>query len=105
MGAIDPRERFSGAAAGYARHRPSYPAAIVDGVLTAAGVKPGDSVADVGCGTGILTRLLAERGTEVVGIDPNEPMLAEARAAGGPARYERGEAEATGLPEASVVLV
>jgi SAM-dependent methyltransferase len=105
MSVIDPRERFSGAAAGYARPRPSYPAAIVDGILSAAGLGPGDPVADVGCGTGILTRLLAERGTDVVGIDPNEPMLAEARAAGGRARYQRGEAEATDLPDASVALV
>ena len=105
MGTIDPRERFSGAAAGYARHRPSYPPAIVDGILATAGVGPGDAIADVGCGTGILTRLLAERGKDVVGIDPNESMLAEARAAGGPAKYHRGEAEATGLRGASVALV
>ncbi len=45
------------------------------------------------------------RGLDVVGIDPNEDMLAEARGAGGPARYRRGEAEATGLDDASVALV
>lgn len=61
-------------------------------------------MADVGCGTGISTRLLAQRGFDVVGIDPNEEMLAEARSAGG-ARYQRGEAAATGLPESSVDLV
>src|SRR5262245_8336889 len=105
MAAIDPRERFSGNAAGYAQYRPSYPPAIVDGILAAAGVSPGDPVADVGCGTGIFTRLLAERATVVTGIDPNEPMLAEARAAGGSATYVRGEAEATGLPDQSVALV
>ena len=36
-------------------------------------------MADLGCGTGILTRLLADRGLEVTGIDPNEDMLAHAR--------------------------
>lgn len=105
MSAVDPRDRFSGAAKGYAQHRPSYPPAIVDGVIAAAGIGAGDPVADVGCGTGILTRLLAERGLDVTGIDPNEPMLAEARAAGGPASYRRGEAEATGLAAASTALV
>ena len=89
----------------YARHRPSYPAALVDWVLAEAGVRPGDRVADVGCGTGILTRLLAGRGLEVVGIDPNEDMLVEARAGGGPAEYRRGEAARTGLDDASVTLV
>jgi SAM-dependent methyltransferase len=102
---VDPRERFAGAAAGYARFRPSYPAALVDWVLAESSVRPGDRVADVGCGTGILTRLLAERRLAAFGIDPNEDMLAEARAAGGPAEYRHGEAAATGLDDASVALV
>lgn len=101
---VDPRERFSGAATGYARSRPGYPAPLVDWVLAEAAVGPGDRVADVGCGTGIFTRLLAARGLDVVGIDANEDILAEARAAGG-AEYRRGEAEATGLGEAAVALV
>jgi SAM-dependent methyltransferase len=105
MDPVDPRERFAGAAAGYARFRPSYPAPLVDWVCAEAGLGPGDRVADVGCGTGILTRLLEERGLEVLGIDPNEDMLAEARAAGSRARYRRGEAAATGLGEASLSLV
>ena len=40
----------------------------------------------------------------MIGIDPNEEMLGQARAEGG-ARYQRGEACATGLPDASVDLV
>lgn len=105
MTAVDPRERFSGAASGYARHRPSYPDATVDWVVAEAGLRPGERVADVGCGTGILTRRLAERGLAVLGIDPNEDMLAEARASGGGAEYRRGEAAATGLADGSVALV
>jgi SAM-dependent methyltransferase len=104
MDPVDPRERFTGAASGYARFRPSYPGALVDRILVDARVLPGDRVADVGCGTGILTRLLSERALDVVGIDPNEDMLAEARAAGGPV-YRRGEAASTGLEDASVALV
>jgi SAM-dependent methyltransferase len=105
MDAVDPRERFKGAASGYARHRPSYPEALVDRVLAEAGVSPGQPVADVGCGTGILTRQLAARGLDVVGIDPNADMLAEASAAGGPVQYRRAEAEDTGLAAGSVALV
>jgi SAM-dependent methyltransferase len=102
---VDPRERFAGAASGYGRFRPSYPTPLVDWLLAEAGLRPGDRVADVGCGTGILTRLLAERGLAAFGIDPNEDMLAEARAAGGAAEYRRGEAAATSLDDGSVALV
>ena len=49
--------------------------------------------------------MLAHRGLDVLGIDPNEDMLAEARGAGGGAEYRRGDAEATGLDDVSVALV
>jgi SAM-dependent methyltransferase len=73
-------------------------------MLNRSGVGSGDPVADVGCGTGIFTRLLTARGVDVVGIDPNEDMLAQARAAGGGA-YRLAEAAATGLDGSSVALV
>lgn len=101
---LDSRQRFSGPAALYDRHRPSYPAALLDWIVASAGLRPPDPVADVGCGTGISTRPFAERGFDVVGVDPNQAMLAEARAAG-PGRYLLGEAAATGLPTASMALV
>lgn len=65
---------------------------------------PPDRVLDLGCGTGISTRLLAEHGLDVLGMDPNEDMLALAREQGGPT-YVKGEATATGLPPQSVGLV
>jgi ubiquinone/menaquinone biosynthesis C-methylase UbiE len=101
----DPRGRFSGMAGGYARYRPGYPETLVDRVLADAGVGSGDLVADVGCGTGILTRMLARRGLEVIGIDPNQDMLDQAREAGGGPRYRQGDAEATGLPAGRLALV
>jgi len=104
-GRTDPRGRFSGAAKGYARYRPGYPDALVHQVLAEAGAKSGDPVADLGCGTGILTRMLAARGLDVVGIDPNGNMLEEARGARGAAEYRLGDAENTGLADQSIALV
>lgn len=45
-------------------------------------VRPWMSVVDLGCGTGELTRRLAERlpGSRVLGIDSSDAMLSEARA-------------------------
>lgn len=42
-------------------------------------VEPGQEVLELGCGTGTLAAMMAERGAEVVALDVSEPMLAEAR--------------------------
>jgi SAM-dependent methyltransferase len=103
-GPLDSRERFTAAADRYHRYRPEYPAGLFDWLIRYARLAPGAPVADIGCGTGISTRQLAERGLDAVGVDPNEDMLAYARAPDGP-RYQRGEAAATGLPSAAFDLV
>lgn len=57
-----------------------------DRFLEIAGIPSGADVVDVGCGTGVLTRRLRERfepDARIVGVDPNEGMLAVARRADG----------------------
>ncbi|MBO0837835.1 MAG: SAM-dependent methyltransferase, partial [Actinobacteria bacterium] len=46
-------ESFGADAARYDRARPSYPSALVDGIVAGS---PGRDVLDVGCGTGIAAR-------------------------------------------------
>jgi SAM-dependent methyltransferase len=96
-----PTERFSGLSDLYARHRPSYPAAAIDLILRTCNLRPGDVLVDIGCGTGIASRLFAARGLNVIGIEPNDEMRqkaeAEPSAGGPPPRYQSGRAEATGL--------
>ncbi len=47
--------------------------------LAFAGTAPGDHILDVGCGTGILTKALADAGATATGIDASEPYLDSAR--------------------------
>jgi len=63
-------------AAFYEAARPSYPDALIDRLVARAGVKPGDRVAEVGSGTGIFTRVLAGRGFEITGLEPDAAMRA-----------------------------
>jgi len=58
----------------------SYPQELVHWCLEQAPAP--QLIADLGCGTGISTRLFATAGHPVVGIDPNAEMLATARAEG-----------------------
>jgi len=98
-----PKERFSERAEDYARYRPGYPPEALDFIL--AGLPAcALSVADVGAGTGISSRALAERGAQVLALDPNIAMIQTAEPNAG-VKYRRGDAEATGLPAASVDLV
>jgi ubiquinone/menaquinone biosynthesis C-methylase UbiE len=62
------------------------------------------SVLDVGCGTGTLACLLAERGIEVVGVDPAAALLDVARAKPGAQRVRWLLGDATTLPQLEVDL-
>lgn len=99
-------EYFTGLASLYAAHRPGYPAEAMR--LIVDGLTRGALVADIGCGTGISTRLLAAGQLRVVGIDPNGEMLAEARRFPSPAypiAYCVGTGERVPLRTGSVDLV
>jgi SAM-dependent methyltransferase len=101
---FNPTGRFTGLADIYARYRPDYPSSALDCIQARHGLGPNSLLVDVGCGTGISSRLFAARGLRVIGIEPNADMrrLAEAElvAHGYPApSYRPGSAEATGLPD------
>src|SRR5688572_26600177 len=71
---MNPTGRFSDRAQAYSRHRPSYPAPAVDAMLAGLGEPARLSAADIGAGTGISSRLLAERGLTVHAVEPNQAM-------------------------------
>ena len=63
-----------------------------------------DRVLDVGCGTGTFALLLADRGLEVIGLDPAGGSLNVARAKPGAARVRWIHGDATSLPPMQVDL-
>jgi SAM-dependent methyltransferase len=101
---LDPTRRFTGRSELYAKYRPGYPEAAVDYIIKRCVLSQQSVVVDVGCGTGISSRLFAARGLRVIGIEPNAEMreVAQAESAGGKEQvtYEQGRAEATGLAPA-----
>ena len=73
------RGLFGGVAGLFDATRQSYPAEIVDAILTTAAIGPGAAVLEIGCGTGQLTRQLAGRGLNVTAIDIGPAMVDAAR--------------------------
>jgi SAM-dependent methyltransferase len=70
---------FDEAAELYDRVRPSYPTALVDDLVALSGIPPTARVLEIGIGTGQLTRPLAERGYEIVGVELGAGLAAVAR--------------------------
>ncbi len=63
----------------YDRHRPGYPDAVVDDLVSLAGLKEGSAVLEVGAGTGKATSMFASRGMRVLAVEPSAEMAAVAR--------------------------
>ncbi|HEX5011704.1 MAG TPA: class I SAM-dependent methyltransferase [Planctomycetota bacterium] len=105
---IDATHRFDDRAEDYALYRPGYARDLVPRLAAERGLPPGAHVADVGCGTGLLARSFLDAGCRVTGVEPSDPMRAQAVAQlGGRPGFacHAGTAEASGLPDASVDAV
>jgi len=105
---LRPTERFSDRVADYVRYRPGYPPELLECLRRLCRLTPQWVVADIGSGTGLLTKIFLENGNRVFAVEPNAAM----RAAG--EEYLRGfsqlvsregRAEATSLEAHSVDLV
>lgn len=107
-------DRFVGdMAASYERHFvPVIPAPLADATVERAELQRGERVLDVGCGTGIVARVAAERlgpDAQVIGVDPSPEMIEHARAlstaAGVPIRWEEGDAAHLPIDDESIDVV
>ena len=108
MSFADAKQRFSNRVADYIRYRPGYPPALLDLLAKECGLRPDHVIADIGSGTGLLSKLFLENGNPVFGVEPN----AEMRAGGEEFLHDfsiftsiNGSAEATTLAGSSVDFV
>ena len=105
---MDPTQRFSGRVENYVRYRPGYPPGVVRLLGREYGLTNDSAIADVGSGTGLLSRLFLENGNRVFGVEPNPEMrLAGERLLAGYAGFSSvpATAEATTLPDSGVDFV
>lgn len=114
-----PGHFYAGTAGSYTQSRPPYPPHMIDYVLQSSGLAakhPSEvRIADIGAGAGQLSIPLAERGYEVVCVEPEPQMTQQlkARAPASVAGHIRiggneagiGHAHDTGIAEGSVDLI
>lgn len=91
-----PTGRFSNLGEQYARYRPSYPQEALEAIVS--GTEKGKTIVDIGAGTGISARALADLGYSIIAVEPNAGM----RDAAEPhthVRWVDATGENTGLPD------
>lgn len=69
---------FEGTAPHYTKGRLPYAPGMADALAEAMGLDGAGRLLDVGCGPGIVATVLADRFAEVVGVDADAGMIAEA---------------------------
>ena len=92
---------FGAVADVYERGRPPYPAEAIDWLVPAHARR----VADIGAGTGKLTRQLRERGLDVIAVEPSAGMREQLRRAVPEVPVLAGTGEQIPLADGSVDLV
>jgi len=101
----DSTQRFSDRVEAYVKFRPGYPDELVQTLLQKTSPR---TVADVGSGTGIFTRLLLDQELNVFAVEPNANMRHAAEVLFSGYAYFTSvdaSAERTGLAEHSVDLI
>jgi ubiquinone/menaquinone biosynthesis C-methylase UbiE len=99
---------FSTLADNYAKFRPKYSDIVRDTILSMTH-KPLTDVkfADVGAGTGLWTRMIAEKGCQTLAIEPNDNMRTNGEKQNGSLDidWKKGSGEATGIDSDSLDLI
>src|SRR5690348_5226398 len=104
----DAKEYFEGVSGTWdVLRRGFYGDDVREAVLSAARLRPENTVLDVGAGTGFLTEGAAKIARKVIALDFSEPMISEARAklGGRNVEFKIGSVEQIPLPNATIDAV
>ena len=105
---MEPIEVFSSKAEKYARFRWDYTSQAIQTIFDVTQISRQSSVADIGAGTGILTKHFIGKVKQVFAVEPNEAMRQMAKRTLGvqpSCQIIDGRAEATTLSDHSVDLI
>jgi SAM-dependent methyltransferase len=67
-------ERFNETVENYLKYRPSYPEEVYSLLARQYDLSPEKVIADIGSGTGFLSKLFLDHGYTVYGVEPNQAM-------------------------------
>lgn len=67
-------DKFNNLAENYEKYRPFYPEKYIEEIITKCCLNSDSLVADIGAGTGILSRQFLEKNLKVIGVEPNIDM-------------------------------
>lgn len=104
----DPKTRFSSRVENYVKYRPNYPKEIISFLISEEILTQKTLIADIGSGTGILSKLFLDNGNTVYCVEPNNEMRFAAE------EYLReypgfvsinGSAENTGLNDKTIDMI
>lgn len=104
---MDPAQRFSTKAEKYARYRWDYAPEAIKVLFAVTGISSDSTVADVGAGTGILTKHFTGKVGTVFAVEPNVEMrqIGERNLAAPNLHWIDARAEATTFPDRSIDLI
>lgn len=100
--------KFDGMGKIYAKFRPTYPHTFIEYICSNVGINHESIIADIGSGTGILTRQMLEIAKKIFAVEPNNDMRAVAE--NDLSNYKNfvsvnGTAENTALEKSSVDFI